>query len=178
MKEYIITTKRLGLRNWCSSDIEPFGKMSQDKKVMEFFPKLLSKEECVDFIKRMQTHFQKYRFCYFAIDILETGEFIGFTGLLNQTYESKYTPCVDIGWRLKKSSWGNGYATEAAKSCLDYAFSELKLNDIYAFATINNKSSEKIMNKIGMNFIDTFNHPFLKEYDDLKKCIVYTKNKF
>ena len=84
---------------------------------------------------------------------------------------------MDIGWRLKKSAWGNGFATEAAKACLDFAFSELKLNEIYSFATTNNKGSEAVMKKIGMNYIDTFNHPSLINHKNLEKCIVYQINK-
>ena len=102
MIEYIIKTERLGLRNWRSSDLEPFTKMSQDEEVMNYFPKLLSKEECNDFIKRMQLHFKNFGFCYFAVDIIETREFIGFTGMLNQNYKSNFTPCIDVGWRLKE----------------------------------------------------------------------------
>lgn len=176
-KKYILKTERLGLRNWLSSDEAPFSEMSQDIEVMKYFPKLLSKEESENFIVRMQNHFDTYGYCYFAMDVLETGEFIGFTGILNQTYKSKFTPCVDIGWRLKKSAWGNGYATEAAKACLDFAISELELNEIYSFATINNKGSEAVMKKIGMNYIDTFNHPSLINNTNLKKCLVYKVNK-
>jgi RimJ/RimL family protein N-acetyltransferase len=126
----------------------------------------------------MQLHYKKHGFCYFAVDELATDTFIGFVGLLHQNFKSNYTPSVDIGWRLMKSVWGKGFASEAAKSCLEYAFSELKLNEIYSFATVNNKASEAIMKNIGMNYIDSFNHPYLTEYEDLKKCIVYTKNKF
>ena len=176
-KNYSIKTDRLGLRNWLPSDVAPFTEMSQDKEVMKYFPKLLNKEESKSFISRMQNHFETYGFCYFAVDVIETGDFIGFTGILNQNYKSKFTPCVDIGWRLKKSAWGNGFATEAANACLDFAFSELKLNEIYSFATISNKGSEAVMKKIGMNYIDTFNHPSLINHKNLEKCIVYQINK-
>ena len=74
---------------------------------------------------------------------------------------------------LMKTAWGKGYATEAAKACLGFAFSELDLNEIYSFATINNKGSEAIMKKIGMNYIDTFNHPSLINHKELEECLVY-----
>ena len=177
MKEYVIKTQRLGLRNWLDADLAPFVKMSQDEEVMKFFPKLLNEEESINFIERMQLHFKEHGFCYFAVDELATDTFIGFVGMLHQSFKSNYTPSIDIGWRLMKSAWGKGFASEAAESCLAYAFSELKLNEVYAFATINNKVSETVMKKIGMHYIDTFNHPYLNDYDDLKKCIVYTKNR-
>lgn len=147
--------------------------MSQDEEVMNYFPKLLSKDECNDFIKRMQMHFNEFGFCYFVVDVLETGEFIGFTGMLNQTYKSNFTPCVDIGWRLKRNAWGKGYATEAAKSCLKYATEELNLNEIYSIASTPNIKSIAIMKKIGMTYNSTFQHPALKDYNYLKECMVY-----
>lgn len=175
MTEYIITTERLGLRNWHTSDLAVFTEMSQDPEVMEFFPNLLTEEDCIGFIKRMQNHFQKFGFCYFAVDILETGKFIGFTGMLNQTYESHFTPCVDIGWRLKRSAWGKGYATEAAKSCLNFAINNLNLKKVYSLASVPNINSISIMKKIGMEYHSTFQHPALLNNDFLKDCVVYHK---
>jgi len=49
-------------------------------------------------------------------------------GLAFQEYKTKFTPAIDIGWRLKRSAWGKGYATEGAKRCLEYAFNELKIS--------------------------------------------------
>ena len=95
MNDYILKTERLGLRNWKASDIEPFIEMGKDPEVMQYFPSLLSEEESREFIQKLQKHFILHGYCYFAVDILETSEFIGFTGFMNQTWESKYTPCVD-----------------------------------------------------------------------------------
>lgn len=175
MNKYLIKTERLGLRNWATNDLEPFFQMSQDKEVMEFFPKLLTHMECKSFIDRMQIHFQKFGFCYFAIDSLETGEFLGFTGMLNQNYKSNFTPCIDIGWRLKRSAWGYGYATEAAKSCLNFASEELRISEIYSIASVPNVSSIAIMKKIGMKYHSNFQHPALLDNDNLKNCEVYHK---
>ncbi len=171
--DYIITSKRLGLRNWSPSDIAPFIEMGKDEVVMQHFPKLLSEEESKDFIKRLQLHFEKHGYCYFAVDLLETSEFIGFTGLVNQTWESEYTPAVDIGWRLKRAAWGKGYATEAAKACLNAAFTKFGLEEVVAFATDTNFASENVMKKIGMKFIGTVQHPSIVDDNRFKHCVVY-----
>ena len=173
MKEYIIKTKRLGLRNWNASDLLPFTEMCQDKEVMKYFPNLLSEKDTENFIKRMQVHFKEFGFCYFAVDILGTNEFIGFTGMLHQNYESPFTPCVDIGWRLKKSAWNNGFATEAAIACLDFASEKLNLKEIYSIASKVNVSSIHIMKKIGMNYHSDFQHPALLKNEFLKNCVAY-----
>ena len=173
MRDYIIKTERLGLRNWIESDLKPFSEMCGDEIVMKHFPKTLSKDETKGFIERLQTHFSKYGYTYFAMDLLASEEFIGFTGLANQTWESEFTPCVDIGWRLKRSAWGKGYATEAAKACLDAGFEKFGLEEIIAFATDTNMSSVNVMKKIGMQFIGTVQHPSILGDARFKHCVVY-----
>lgn len=173
MRSYIIKTERLGLRNWLPSDELPFSEMCQDKAVMEHFPKLLTKEESKDLIDRLNVHFQTYGYTYFAVDILESSEFIGFTGLKNQDWESEFTPCVDIGWRLKKTAWGKGYATEAAKGCIDASFSVFKVKEVLSFTTDTNTPSEKVMQKIGMKMIGTVQHPHILNDPRFKHCVVY-----
>ncbi|MBZ0326439.1 MAG: GNAT family N-acetyltransferase [Altibacter sp.] len=173
MREYIITTQRLGLRNWLPSDEAPFIEMCQDEAVMKHFPKVLSKEETLGLIGRLKAHFEEHGYCYFAVDLLETSEFIGFTGLANQIWESAFTPCVDIGWRLKRAAWGKGYATEAAAACLNAAFTTFNLNEVLAFATNTNSASEQVMKKLGMNYIGNVQHPLIENDDRFTHCVVY-----
>ena len=173
MKEYILKTERLGLRNWLPSDEAPFIEMCKDEVVMRHFPKPLSAEESIALIRRLQNHFDVYGYCYFAVDILETDEFIGFTGLANQTWESEFTPCVDIGWRLKQSAWGKGFATEAAQSCLDVSNSMFGIPEVLAFATNTNTASEQVMKKIGMQYIGNVQHPLILNDDRFTHCVVY-----
>jgi RimJ/RimL family protein N-acetyltransferase len=117
-KSYLFTSERLGFRNWIASDIDRMSEINSDKKVMEFFPCVQSNEQTKLFVKRMQKHFDRTDFCYFAVDVLKSAELIGFIGLAEQTFEADFTPCVDIGWRLHTSAWNKGYATEGAKACL------------------------------------------------------------
>lgn len=172
-KEYIFKSERLGFRNWTKSDLAEFAKINGDPDVMEYFPATLSEEETSGFIDRLQKHYDKHGFNYFATEILETGELIGFIGLAFQEYEAFFTPAVDIGWRLKKSAWGKGYATEGARKCLEFAFNELNLDRIISTCTGKNSKSESVMKKIGMVKIGEFNHPRLKDYPEYEKCICY-----
>jgi len=176
-KKYTILTPRLGIRNWQDSDLDPMSALNQDEKVMEFFPATPTRDQTENFIRRMQTQFEKTGYCYYAVDRLDTGEFIGFIGLMYQDYESIFTPAVDIGWRLNQASWGNGFATEGAKACLAYGFETLGLQEIYSVASVTNTKSERVMQKIGMEKIDTFDHPKLLEVETLKTCVLYRKRK-
>ncbi|PKA83808.1 RimJ/RimL family protein N-acetyltransferase [Ulvibacter sp. MAR_2010_11] len=173
MKNYIIETERLGLRNWLPSDEKPFIEMCKDQAVMQHFPKPLSNVETITLIQRLQNHFHEHGYCYFAVDELETAEFIGFAGIMNQTWESEFTPCVDIGWRLKKTAWGKGYATEAAKACLEAAFNQFQIKEVLAFTTDTNTASENVMKKIGMEYIGTVQHPMMVGDPRFKHCVVY-----
>ena len=112
-------------------------------------------------------------FCYFAVDLLETREFIGFIGLSTQEFESPFTPCVDIGWRLDPTFWGKGLATEGAVRCLEYGFTDIGLSQIRSIAPIQNKASIAVMNKSGMELIGTFSHPKLKNYPEMETCVCY-----
>lgn len=171
--DYIIKTNRLGLRNWKHSDELPFIEMGKDAEVMRHFPTVLSDAESLDLIKRLSDHYKEYGYTYFAVDELETGEFIGFTGLKNQVWESEFTPCVDMGWRLKRAAWGKGFATEAARACLEAAWPKFGLKEVLAFATDTNLASQRVMQKIGMNHIGKVQHPMIKGDSRFRHCEVY-----
>ena len=171
--KYLLRTERLGLRNWRDTDEAPFAKLCADKSVMEFFPSTLSRQQSDTLIDRFKQHFRDHGFSYFAVDRLDTDEFIGFIGIMHQNYPSHFTPCVDIGWRLKPSAWGYGFATEGAKACIRYGFDVLKLPEIYSVAPNSNLKSQGVMKKLGMHLHSTFEHPKLSDSDGLNPCVVY-----
>ena len=82
-------------------------------------------------------------------------------------------PCVEIGWRLTRKAWGHGYATEAAKACLDYAWNVLHLDKVYAYTAALNLRSQKVMDKIGMKMAGKFDHPKLEAGHPLQPHVVY-----
>ena len=177
-KSYQFKSERLGFRRWRKDDLKEFAALNADKAVMKHFPNVLSVVQTEQFIDRLQKHYAENGYCYFAVEVLETAEFIGFIGLAYQKYETTFAPGTDVGWRLKKAAWGKGYATEGAKRCLVYAFDELKLANVFAVCTIGNTKSENVMRKIGMIKMGEFKHPNLKEFPNYEKCLWYEiKNK-
>ena len=171
--KYIITTERLGLRLWTDDDFLPFSKMNKDPEVMRYFPSLLNDEETTAMMGRIKAHFDKHGFGLFALEKLSTKEFIGYAGFMIPSFESFFTPCVEIGWRLQKKDWGFGFATEAAKACLDFGFKTLGFNKVYSFTSVINHKSEKVMQKIGMIKEGEFNHPKISEDNILCKHVLY-----
>ena len=140
MKIYI-ETERLYLRGWTRDDLVPFIKMNNDPRVMEFFVRRLTKTESCEVFTQ------------------NTGRFIGFVGLHRFDFGNDFATGVEIAWRLVADAWGKGYATEAASACLVYARQVFGLKEIYAFTSTLNERSERVMKKIGMRFIKTFDHP-------------------
>ncbi len=143
---------------------------------MEFFPFLPSKKQTGEFMLRMQNQFSENGFCYFPVDHLETNRFIGFIGFSLQNFESDFTPCVDIGWRIDKKYWGKGLATEGALECIKFAKDNLVQDRIYSMASKTNTKSIQVMKKIGMTYIKDFEHPKLVAYPTLKKCVLFAIN--
>jgi RimJ/RimL family protein N-acetyltransferase len=166
-------TERLRFREWRAEDIAPFAAMNADEKVMEFFPSAMTVEETENMIKRFNDHFALHGFGLYAVETKADNQFIGFIGLAVPRFEMYFTPCVEIGWRLTKESWGNGFATEGAKACLDLGFNELGLSEIYSFTSVHNHRSEKVMQRIGMQKSGEFEHPNLAKEHWLNLHVLY-----
>ena len=170
---YLFTSLRLGFRNWTDADIVPLATLNADPEVMEFFPAIQELQQTKEFIARMQELMTTHGYCYYAVDLLHNGAFIGFIGLAEKTFEAAFTPCVDIGWRISKEYWNKGYATEGAQRCLKYALHNLSLPKVVALAPVVNVKSIRIMEKIGMKQAGTFNHPLLLTDQRLCQCALY-----
>jgi RimJ/RimL family protein N-acetyltransferase len=171
-----IETPRLILRQWTITDQEPFIQLNMDREVMEFFPSVKTKEETLAQIERIVNNINNYGYGFFAVERKDNREFIGFTGLTHPGFESYFTPCVEIGWRLSRTNWNQGFATEAAMACLEFGFEKLNLKEIYSFTSVHNKRSEQAMINIGMTKQGLFDHPALEDGHILKQHVLYKIN--
>ena len=143
-----LATERLVLRRWTDEDREPFAELNADSEVMRYFPNVMTKQESDAMVDRIEQGFEKNGFGLWAVEV--DGRFAGFTGLNRTTFETPMGPHVEIGWRFATWAWGNGYASEAARRVLVAAFSDFGLSEVYSFTTETNRSSEKVMQRIGM----------------------------
>jgi len=175
MKKIIeLKTERLLLRQWQPSDLPLFATMNADPLVMEYYPKTLSRDESNALAQRFTTLISKKYWGMWAVEILEEHEFIGFVGLHQPQYPLPITDCTEIGWRLAQPQWGNGYATEAAKTVLQFAFETLRLNEVYSFTSVINQKSQAVMQRLKMNNTHIhFNHPMLPKDHRLSEHILY-----
>jgi RimJ/RimL family protein N-acetyltransferase len=173
----MIETARLLLREWRSSDREPFARLNADPRVMEYFPARLSREQSDSLVDRVEAHFAKHGFGPFAAELRESGDFAGFVGLSIPPFEALFTPCVEIGWRLDAAYWGCGLATEGARAVMNYGFETLGLREIVSFTVPTNVRSRRVMEKLGMahDAADDFDHPRIPDGHPLQRHVLYRK---
>ncbi len=102
-------------------------------------------------------------------------EFVGFIGLNLTPWDAPFTPAVEVGWRLARSHWGNGYATEGAREALRYGFDVIGLDEIVSFTTPANVRSWKVMERIGMTRdpADDFDHPLIPVGHPMRRHVLY-----
>jgi [ribosomal protein S5]-alanine N-acetyltransferase len=173
MNSYILSTERLGLRRWIDTDVQPFIDMNKDADIMKYFPKTLTDTETMEMIERIKLHFSKNNFGLFAVENKSTKQFLGFTGFSMPAFSSFFTPCIEIGWRFNKEVWRHGFATEAASACIKYGFENLGFDKIVSFTSIINTGSEKVMKKIGMEYVADFDHPKIEKSSAICRHVLY-----
>lgn len=176
-RHIFLETDRLWLRAWQDEDIDPFATLCADPEVMRYFPEVLSRERSEFLISRCIEKQAQDGFCMAPIEVKETGEFLGFVGLNRPTYAEPlpFDPCVEIGWRLKRSGWGYGYASEAARAWIRFGFETIGLDEIVAFTIPANEPSQKVMTRIGMirDHQGDFLHPSLPADHPIAPHVLY-----
>ena len=168
-------TERLVLRRWREEDRAPFAAMNADPEVMEHFRSPLTREESDALVGRIEAAFERHGYGLWALEVAETGEFVGFAGLAVPSFAAHFTPAVEVGWRLARAAWGRGYATEAARSALACGFDEAGLPEVVSFTTTTNVRSQAVMARLGMAHdpADDFDHPNLPEGHRLRRHVLY-----
>jgi RimJ/RimL family protein N-acetyltransferase len=169
MSDVEIETARLLLRRWGDEDRAPFAALNADPVVMEHMPSVLTRAESDAMYERIA------KTDLFAAVTKHDRAFIGFIGLSRPRFEAHFTPCTEIGWRLARSAWGHGYATEGARAALAYGFDTLGLDEIVSFTAPANVRSLRVMEKVGMTRSpqDDFDHPSLPEGHPLRRHVLY-----
>lgn len=170
-----LVTDRLVLREWRDVDREPFAAMNCDPRVMEHFPAVLSRAESDGLVDRIVGHWRDDGLGLWAVERTSDGAFLGFTGLAAPTGVPGMPPFVEVGWRFAIDAWGHGYATEAARGAVAWAFDVRGLDEIASWTTVANLRSRAVMERIGMTHdpADDFDHPRLPEGHPQRPHVMY-----
>ncbi len=154
-------TSRLRLRNWREDDVDAFVAMGQDREVMACFPSLFTREQTQAGLERNASFITGHGYGFWALEVIGGAPFIGFCGIKDVPFAAPFTPAIEIGWRLARAHWGNGYATEAARAAAAYGFDTLQLAEIVAFLLPANRASAAVCDRLGMQRDPSgdFDHP-------------------
>jgi RimJ/RimL family protein N-acetyltransferase len=146
----ILSTSRLRLRNWRDTDRDAFAALHEDPDVMQDYGGPLDRAASDEKFERYSEAFAQRGFTRWVVEDLEA-EFLGYVGLMPSRPAHPLGPHADIGWRLRRSAWGHGFATEAAKASLHDAFSRGRLGEVIAYTTPENSRSQAVLARLGMH---------------------------
>ena len=170
-----LTTERLVLGSWDDEAADGLHALSNDPEVMRHFPAHATREQVDGLVARHRDNLAAGRPGLYAVRVAGTRLFIGFVGLATPSFDAPFTPCVEIGWRLRRDAWGQGYATEAARAALAHGFETLGLREIVSFTAVANEPSIAVMRRLGMHTdpAEDFDHPSVAEGHHLRRHVLY-----
>ena len=171
-------TERLRLRDWTEADRGPFAAMNADPEVMRLFPAPLTRGESDELADKLDAFIAEHGWGLWAVEVAageEAGRFAGFVGLSQVPPQMPFAPAIEVGWRLARWSWGRGYATEAGRASLAYAFEGLGVGEVVSFTAVDNERSVAVMKRLGMTRdpAGDFEHPLIEPGHPLRPHVLY-----
>lgn len=170
-----LRTKRTLLRQWKDGDLPAWCAMNADAEVRRHFPSVHTEEEAQGEAGRIRNVIAQRGWGFWALEIPGKTPFAGCVGLLVPAFEAPFTPAVEIGWRLPREAWGQGYATEAGRAAAEFAFMQLDLDEIVAITTPANTPSRRVMERLGMRHdaAGDFDHPRIPAGHPMRRHVLY-----
>lgn len=170
-----LRAERLVLREWRDDDLPAFAAMNADPRLMQHFPSVLTPEQSDAAAACIRTHFAEHGYGLWAVEIPGVIPFAGFVGLSRPRFESTFTPCVEVGWRLAREYQGRGFATEGARAALAYGFATALLDEVVSMTVSANAASLRVMEKLGMHRdpAEDFDHPLVPDGHPLRRHVLY-----
>jgi RimJ/RimL family protein N-acetyltransferase len=145
-----IETSRLLLRQWKNEDLAPYTRICADPEVMRYLSGPMTPKQSEEQLSQFVGHWEERGFGLWAVEEKSSGAFLGFVGLLYQEQWPEGRHKTEVGWRLDRSFWGRGLATEGARASLRYGFEELTLARIISIIHPKNIASRRVAQKLGM----------------------------
>jgi RimJ/RimL family protein N-acetyltransferase len=147
-----LETARLELRVLRASDLDEFAAMNADPEVMRYIGdgRPQTRQQAAETLERMRWHWAEHGFGRWAVERASDGVFLGFCGVGLLTFAPELADRPEIGWRIPRQYWRNGYATEAAIAARDHFFTTFEDPALISVAHPDNVASHRVMRKIGM----------------------------
>jgi RimJ/RimL family protein N-acetyltransferase len=172
-----IHTPRLLMRRWRDCDREPYAEMNADPDVTRFFPNTMTREASDAHIDKMEALFDRQGFGLWALEVADTGDFIGFTGLNPMPDSTPGAGGMEVGWRLIKRAWHHGYATEAGSAAVNVAFNGVGLDEIWSMTAVLNEPSQAVMKRLGLTLYTHFEHPRVPAGHRLRPHVAFRRQR-
>lgn len=156
-----IKTERLLLREFILSDVDGMFELESNPNVHTFVGKksITHIDQSRAYIEFVQQQYKDFGTGRWAVVLKETNEFLGWSGIKFITNEiNNHKDFYELGYRFIEKHWGKGYATESGKAFIDYAFSQMKVDALYAYADAGNENSKKILEKLGLQYVNSFEY--------------------
>ena len=160
----VIDTRRVRLRPWRETDREALATMHADPEVMLDQDGPIGRAASDVKLDRYAAAFKQCGFCRWAVESRD-GAFLGYSGVMPSHEDHPLGPHFEIGWRLVRSAWGRGYATEAAKAALHDAFMRVGLGEVVTYTSPDNLRSRAVIDRLGMQRDPS--RDFTADYDDV-----------
>jgi RimJ/RimL family protein N-acetyltransferase len=166
-------TDRLRMRAWVASDRAAFAAMNADPEVMRYFPSVMTREASDAFADRIESRMAALGYGLWALEPRDSGAFLGFTGLNPMPDDVPGAGGVEVGWRLARSAWGHGYATEAGRAALSVAFDLAAYDEVWSLTATVNLPSRAVMERLGLRHVATQPHPALEPDSPIAEHVFY-----
>jgi len=173
MNPVTLTGPRLTLRPWREGDTEALYILNGDPDAMRHFSFVPTRAQSDAWAARLQAHIDAHGWGFWVAEHRGTRAFLGVVGLMHVPWEARFTPAVEIGWRITPGLQRHGYAEEAARLALDFAFGPLALPEVVAFTIPANEPSWRLMEKLGMRADGRFDHPSIAEGHPAREHLLY-----
>ncbi|MFJ5774501.1 GNAT family N-acetyltransferase [Streptomyces sp. NPDC093094] len=156
-----IRTPRLLLRAWHDDDLAPMADINTDPRVMRWIDdgSAHDLDRTAEDIERWEEEWDEEGFGLFAVELLASGELIGFAGLSLPEFLPEVMPAVAVSWRIGSQFWGQGYASEAAHATLEFALQDRGLDRVISINRMGDNASENVIRKLGMTPERETTHP-------------------
>ena len=165
-----LLTPRLRLRRWRAEDEPPMAAINRDPEVTRYLNRPVDEDAVRAFFGLVNDHWDQHGFGFYALESREpdhAGQFIGFVGVAHPAFLPELAKRPELGWRLARSVWGRGLATEAASVARDDAFDHLNLPELISIINPENARSRRLASKLGMTIERKVHNPVLDRDTDV-----------